>query len=159
MKPIWVTLSLGEKTKIYPQVLTSSIKPQIWPFHVVVLLTTERKWTKMKRCTCRACKVIVFFPLNMQICDVHVAASVVVAKTPWYQSENDQQLYQNAEQIFCSLNLLFCDVPVAVVVVPIGQRFLRSLSEWQPEIAWKQLLFNSLKVKRVGKLRWNSHQI
>ena len=34
--------------KIYPQVLMSSIKPQIWLFHVVVLLTTAKKWTKVK---------------------------------------------------------------------------------------------------------------
>ena len=33
--------------KIYLQVLKSSIKPQIWFFHVV-LLTTANKWTKMK---------------------------------------------------------------------------------------------------------------
>ena len=34
--------------KIYPQVLTFFINPHIWPFHVVFLLTTEKKWTKVK---------------------------------------------------------------------------------------------------------------
>ena len=57
---IYVTLNLGEKMKIYLQMLTSSIKPQIWSFHVVVLLTTAKKWTKMKKSTCRACKAMVF---------------------------------------------------------------------------------------------------
>ena len=33
---------------IYPQVLMLFIKPQIWRFHVVVLLTTAKKWTKVK---------------------------------------------------------------------------------------------------------------
>ena len=35
---------LGEKMKIYPQVLTFFIKPQIWLFPVVVLLTTAKTW-------------------------------------------------------------------------------------------------------------------
>ena len=35
-------LNLGEKMKIYPQLLTSFIKPQIWLFHVVVLQTTTK---------------------------------------------------------------------------------------------------------------------
>ena len=39
---------LGEKLKIYPQVLTFFIKPKTWLFHVVVLLTTATKWTKVK---------------------------------------------------------------------------------------------------------------
>ena len=41
-------LNLGEKMKIYLQVLTSFIKPQIWLFHLVVLQTTAKKWTKVK---------------------------------------------------------------------------------------------------------------
>ena len=32
--------------RIYPQVLTFFIKPQIWLFHVVILLTMAKKWTK-----------------------------------------------------------------------------------------------------------------
>ena len=34
--------------KIYLQVLTFSITPRTWLFHVVALLTTAKKWTKMK---------------------------------------------------------------------------------------------------------------
>ena len=34
--------------KIYLQVLTFFIKPKTWLFHVVVLLTTAKKWTKVK---------------------------------------------------------------------------------------------------------------
>ena len=69
--------------KIYPQVLTSSIKPQIWLFHVV-LLTTAKKWTKLKNARAERAKLL-FFPtkFNMQICDVLVAVTVVVAKAPY----------------------------------------------------------------------------
>ena len=35
-----------EEMITYPQALTLSLKPQIWTFHVVVLLTTAKKWTK-----------------------------------------------------------------------------------------------------------------
>ena len=28
--------------------LKSLVKPQIWPFHVVVLQTTAKKWTKVE---------------------------------------------------------------------------------------------------------------
>ena len=65
--------------KVYLQVLTSSIKPQIWLFHVVVLLTTAKKWTKMKNARAEQAKLL-FFPLNMQICDVLVAVAVVFAE-------------------------------------------------------------------------------
>ena len=33
------------------------------------------------------------------------------------------------------------------------ERFLRSLSKWKSEISWRQLLSNSLKVKRVCKFQ------
>ena len=42
----------------YPQVLTSSINPQIWLFHVVVLLTTATKWTKMKNARAERAKIL-----------------------------------------------------------------------------------------------------
>ena len=48
MTRVGTALTLGEKMKIYPQMLTSMIKPQIWLFHVVVLLMTVNKWTKVK---------------------------------------------------------------------------------------------------------------
>ena len=48
MTLVGTALNLGQKMKIYPQVMTLSIKPQIWLFHVVVLLTTAKKWTKVK---------------------------------------------------------------------------------------------------------------
>ena len=52
---------LGEKVKIYLQVLTSSIKPHIWLFHVVVLLTTAKKWTKVKNARA-GCAKLLFLP-------------------------------------------------------------------------------------------------
>ena len=48
MALVGTAVKLGEKRKIYPQVLTFFIKPQIWLFHVVVLLTAAKKWTKVK---------------------------------------------------------------------------------------------------------------
>ena len=61
MKPLLAALNLGEKMKIYPQVLTSSIKPQIWLFHVVVLLTTAKKRTNLKNARAGRAKLL-FFP-------------------------------------------------------------------------------------------------
>ena len=43
MKTLWAALYLGEKMTIFLQMLTSFTKPQIWSFHVVVLLTTAKK--------------------------------------------------------------------------------------------------------------------
>ena len=69
--------------KIYLQVLTLSITLQTWLFHVVALLRTAKKWTKMKN-ACAGRAKLLFCPLNMQICDVLVAvAVVVVAKAPY----------------------------------------------------------------------------
>ena len=48
---------LGEKMKIYLQVLTLSIKLQIWQFHVV-LQTTAKKWTKMKNARAEGAKLL-----------------------------------------------------------------------------------------------------
>ena len=52
----------------------------MWLFHVVVLLPTAKKWTKMKNAHAERAKATVFRPLNMQICNVLVA--VAVAKAP-----------------------------------------------------------------------------
>ena len=41
-----------------------------------------KEMDKNEKRTCRACIAIVFFPLNMQICDILVAVAVVVAKAP-----------------------------------------------------------------------------
>ena len=49
MTLVVTALNLGEKMKNYPQVLTFFIKPQPCLFHVAVLLTTAKKWTKVKR--------------------------------------------------------------------------------------------------------------
>ena len=57
-KQIPVTLNLGEKMKISLQVLTSSVKPQIWPFQVVVLLTTAKKWAKMRHARAERAKLL-----------------------------------------------------------------------------------------------------
>ena len=48
MSLVGTALNLQEKMKIYPQVVTFFIKPQIWMFHVLVLQTTAKKWTKVK---------------------------------------------------------------------------------------------------------------
>ena len=71
--------------KIYLQVLMSSIKPQIWFFHVVVLLTTAHKWTKMKNARAGRAKLLFFqicFFTFVLICDVLVAVAVVVTTAP-----------------------------------------------------------------------------
>ena len=74
MKPLSTALNLGE---------TLSIKPQTWQFHVVVLQTTAKKWTKMKNARAQRAKLrYSFCLLNMQICDVLVAVAVVFAKDP-----------------------------------------------------------------------------
>ena len=49
---------LGEKMKVYPQLLTFFIKPQIWLFHVAVLLTTAKKWTKVKNARAERAKLL-----------------------------------------------------------------------------------------------------
>ena len=49
---------LGEKMKIYPQVLTFFIKPKTWLFHVVVSLTTATKWTKVKNARAGRAKLL-----------------------------------------------------------------------------------------------------
>ena len=58
MKP---ALNLGAKMKIYPQVLPSSIKSQIWLFHVVVSLTTAMKLTKVKNARAEREKLLFLF--------------------------------------------------------------------------------------------------
>ena len=67
--------------KSYSQALTFALKPQIWSFDVVVLLTTAKKWTKMKNARAGRAKLL-FCSLNLQICDVLVTVAVVVAKAP-----------------------------------------------------------------------------
>ena len=47
--------------EIYPQVLTFFIKPKTWLFHVVVLLTKETKWTKVKNARAGRAKLL-FLP-------------------------------------------------------------------------------------------------
>ena len=61
MTLVGTALNLGQKMKIYPQVMTLSIKPQIWLFHVVVLLTTANKWTKVKNARAGRAKLL-FLP-------------------------------------------------------------------------------------------------
>ena len=58
--------------KIYPQVLTFFIKPKTWLFHVFALLTTAKKWTKVKSARAGRAKLL-FLSINMQIRDVLVA--------------------------------------------------------------------------------------
>ena len=61
MTLVGTALNLEEKMKIYPQVLTFFMKPQIWLFHVVVLLTTAKKWTKVKNACVEGAKPL-FLP-------------------------------------------------------------------------------------------------
>ena len=61
MTLVRTALNLGEKMKIYPQVLMSFIKPQIWLFHVVVLQMTTKKWTKVKNAPAECAKLL-FLP-------------------------------------------------------------------------------------------------
>ena len=61
MKPLRAALNLGEKNEIYLQVLTFSIPLQTWQFHVVALLTTAKKWTKMKNARAGRVKLL-FLP-------------------------------------------------------------------------------------------------
>ena len=53
--------NLGEKMKNYSQVLTFFIKPQLSLFHVAVLLTTAKKWTKVKNARAERGKLL-FLP-------------------------------------------------------------------------------------------------
>ena len=57
MTLVGTALNLGQKMKMYPQ----AIKPQIWLFHVVVLLTTAKKWTKVKNTRAGRAKLL-FLP-------------------------------------------------------------------------------------------------
>ena len=61
MTLVGTALNLGEKMKIYPQVLTFFINPQIWLFRVVVLLTTAKKRTKLKNARAGPAKLL-FWP-------------------------------------------------------------------------------------------------
>ena len=66
MTLVVTALNLGEKMKNYPQVLTFFIKPQLSLFHVAVLLTTAKKWTKVKNARAERAKLL-FLP-NTEIC-------------------------------------------------------------------------------------------
>ena len=63
--------------KIYPQVLTFFIKPQIWLFHVVVLQTAAKKWTKVKNARAGRA-ILLFLPTKYANFDVLVPVAVVV---------------------------------------------------------------------------------
>ena len=56
-----MALNLGKKMKIYPEVLTLLITPQINLCHVVVLLTMAKKWTKVKNAHAGRAKLL-FLP-------------------------------------------------------------------------------------------------
>ena len=60
MAPVGTVVKLGEKMKIYPQVLTFFIKPQILLFHVVVLLKAAKKWTEVKSARVGRAKLLFF---------------------------------------------------------------------------------------------------
>ena len=58
MKPLRAELNLGEKNENLSPSADVLIKPQIWLFHVVVLLTTAKKWTKMKNARAERAKLL-----------------------------------------------------------------------------------------------------
>ena len=58
MTLVGTALNLGEK-------MTFFIKPQIWLFHVVVLLTTAKKWTKVKNASAGRAKLL-FLPTKIR---------------------------------------------------------------------------------------------
>ena len=58
MALVVTALNLGEKMKNYPQVLTFFMKPQLSLFHVAVLLTTAKKWTKVKNARAERAKLL-----------------------------------------------------------------------------------------------------
>ena len=60
MTLVRTALNFGEKMKIYPQVLTLFIKPQICLFHVVVFADDGKEMDKREKRTYKACKAIVF---------------------------------------------------------------------------------------------------
>ena len=60
MTLVGTALNFVERMKIYPRVLTFFIMPQIWLFHVAVLLTTAKKRTKVKSASARRAKLFVF---------------------------------------------------------------------------------------------------
>ena len=55
---VGTALNLVEKMNIYPQGMTFFIKPHIWLFHVVVLLTTAKKWIKVKNARAGRAKLL-----------------------------------------------------------------------------------------------------
>ena len=61
MTLVATALNLGEKMKIDSQVLTFFIEPQNCLFHVVVLLTTAKKWTTVKNARAERAKLL-FLP-------------------------------------------------------------------------------------------------
>ena len=63
--------------------------PQIWLFHVVVLLTTAKKWTKMKNARTEDAKLL-FFPPKYANMLRFFAVAVVVANAPYYQQIRGQ---------------------------------------------------------------------
>ena len=54
-------LNLGEKMKIYSQVLTFFIKPQIWLFYLDFFADDGKEMDKSEKRTCRPAKLL-FLP-------------------------------------------------------------------------------------------------
>ena len=52
---------MKKRIKMYPQLVTFVIKPQIWLFYVVVLQTAAQKWTKVKNARAGRAKLL-FLP-------------------------------------------------------------------------------------------------
>ena len=66
--------------KIYPQVLTFFVKPKTWLFHVVVLLTTATKWTKVKNA--RAGRAKLLFLTTKYVVTFSLPSPLLLLKLP-----------------------------------------------------------------------------
>ena len=60
MTLVGTALNLGEKMKIYPQVLAFFIKPSNLAISRCCFADDGKEMDKSEKCTCRACKAIVF---------------------------------------------------------------------------------------------------
>ena len=70
--------------KIYLQVLTLSIKLQIWLFHVVELLMTAKKWTNIKK------RMFLFLPITFIYRFVTFSLPSSLLKLPTYSPTKSQ---------------------------------------------------------------------
>ena len=81
MTLVRLALNLHEKIKVYPQVLTFILKPQIWLFHVVVLQVMAKKRAKVKSAHAWCAKLL-FLPTKIICIFVMFSLPVWFLKLP-----------------------------------------------------------------------------